>query len=240
VSSSRWISLAYGSGGLLLFALATVLPPVGLILVGWAAFASALVSMAYAVNWPGVYGKRHDGSIAWWRAFPALPVMGGTALVRRLLRSYFLAEPFHEVAPGLYVGGRIPAKRLPPDVAMIVDLVAEAPAPSGIAVDRRYHALPILDGHVAADPIAFAELVGQAARDPGPVYVHCAGGRGRAVCFATAVLVVRGVAADVTAAVEHVRRVRPKIGPTQAHRELSQWAARRIRDQKGAGPLDRS
>jgi hypothetical protein len=228
MSSSRWITLAYGSGALLLFALATVLPVIPMLFVGWAALASALVALAYAKNWPGVYGKRPAGTIAWWRALPVLPVMGGTALVRRLLRGHFLAEPYHLVAEGLYVGGRIPARHLPAGVAMVVDLVAEAPAPRGVALDRRYHALPTLDGHVAADPIAFAELVARAARDPGPVYVHCAGGRGRAVCFATAVLIVRGVVADVDAAVEHVRRVRPKIGPTQAHRALSQWAAERL------------
>src|SRR5205085_1299175 len=83
------------------------------------------------------------------------------------------------VAEGLWVGRRPMARDLPAGVTLVADLTSEFAVARGIAGRYGYVTLPTLDGHVPplAELIAFARKLAAA---PGPVYLHCAQGHGRA------------------------------------------------------------
>jgi protein-tyrosine phosphatase len=126
------------------------------------------------------------------------------------------AEPAHEVVPGTWVGRRPLPWELPGAVTLVVDLTGEFRELAGVRTGRTYICLPTLDA-MAPRPADLRRAVETVAKWDGPVYIHCALGHGRTGTFAAAVLVARGVAADVPAALTMLRAVRPgiRLNPTQ-------------------------
>ncbi|MFL6234320.1 MAG: dual specificity protein phosphatase family protein, partial [Thermoanaerobaculia bacterium] len=134
--------------------------------------------------------------------------------------------------PGGLLLGRIPTRRelRESGVRSLVDLVAELPVDrAGIA----YRAVPLLDllppssEEIAAAVAAVDELAGER-----PTLLCCALGYGRSATVAAACLLASGCAADLDEAIEQVRRARPGIALSPAHRrQLAAWhESRRLRD----------
>jgi hypothetical protein len=180
------------------------------LLVLWPAASVVIVGLGYVALGPGVFGKRRDGSLAPLPTALLLPYH-----VAAWLRLRWAARggrrPFDEVAPGLFLGRRlVDAGELPAAVRLVVDLTAEFRATPGVRERCDYRALPTLDTSVP--PYSdFAALVDEAAAHPGPIYVHCAAGYGRSAAVAAAILVARGLAADVESAERTLRAVRPNV-----------------------------
>jgi protein-tyrosine phosphatase len=214
MTKPRLLATAIGGAGGACATLALAVPfPLRWLLL-WTALACGLVACAYLANRPGVYGKR-DGRLSWWRALPVLPYLIAYRIavwVRDARRRY---ATFDEVAPGLYVGARIDASRLPPGTELVVDLTSEVSEPEDLRRHTGYRGLPVLDGSVPPDEERFLELVFEMATATGGVYVHCISGRGRAPTAAAAVLIARGVADGPGAAFELLRKGRPVVKPTR-------------------------
>ncbi|MGH7894407.1 MAG: protein-tyrosine phosphatase family protein, partial [Candidatus Binatia bacterium] len=115
-----------------------------------------------------------------------------------------------------WVGGRLPAKALPPAVTIVVDLVAEYSAPRAIRGLPGYRALPVLDGGVPPDAGEVLALVRELVHVGGDVLVHCDSGRGRAPTMAAALLIARGAVDDVDGAVAYIAARRPVAAPTRS------------------------
>ena len=194
-------------------------------LAAWAALAAAVVAAGYAGAGAGVFGKGRDGRRATWARLLLLPYFGGVALARWLQRTVTGERPYDEVAPGLYVGRRVPTHALPADVRLVVDLTAELTEPAATRRSYQYRCLPTLDGMApAADELR--ALCAEVAAYPEPVYIHCAAGHGRAAMFASVVLVKRGLAPDVRVAERQMRGRRPKVRMTRLQRRRASEAAR--------------
>ncbi|MBW2418787.1 MAG: hypothetical protein JRH19_09590 [Deltaproteobacteria bacterium] len=227
------LAAGIGLAGALLLGLGVVLDGPARWLVWWVALSCIAASAAYGANWPGVYGKR-DGVVVWWRALPLLPYLGAywiATLVRKLLRDY---PSYEEVAPGLYVGGRVPARKLPHGVARIVDLTAEMPIRREIRRMAGYRGHPVLDGSFPHDEEAFLALVWEVGSVEGAVYVHCESGVGRAPTAAAVVLLARGIVDGADAAIELVKKGRPAAAPTLSDLRFVERMARRIRSAAAA------
>ena len=93
---------------------------------------------------------------------------------------------------------------------MVVDLTTVLPKPKGIGAGVDYLCLPTLDGY-APERERFLELVDKVAKHPGPVLIHCARGRGRSATAMAAVLVKRGLAADVDEAYALMKKRRSSV-----------------------------
>lgn len=202
--------------------------PVGLLRL-WAASGCGLLAAAYLRDRPDWLGKRPDGSLAGWARGLLLPVrlvlLGLLTLDRHLTDE----APWHQVAPGLFLGRRLAASALPGEVRRVVDLTAEFPSllpPAGASAPTT---LPTLDGMVPPEA-AFAALVEDLAAEPRPLYIHCAQGHGRSALLMAAVLVARGLAPDPDEAVRHLRATRPGVGLRAPQARLLERWWRRSRD----------
>ena len=184
-------------------------------LCAWVALACALASLAYALNLPGIFGKR-EGRLRAWRVLPLLPFLAAYWIACGLWRRRRRGAPYHEVAPGLWVGIRLPAAELPRGTGYVLDLTSELPAAADVAALPGYRCVPVLDGHVPADVEAFLDVVEELAAVAAPVYVHCESGKGRAPTAAALVLIARGAVDGPAAALEQVRKGRPVAAPTRS------------------------
>lgn len=197
-------------------------------LLAWTALACFAVAGAYAFNRPGVFGKRSDGRLSWWRAALLLPYLAAFWVVCLGIRRWRGLPAFDAVAPGLYVGGRVDATQLPDDVTLVVDLTCEYPETASVRRLPGYRCLPVLDGHHPPDDEAFLQLLDEMETAPGGVFVHCESGVGRAPTAAALLLMRRGVALDPAAAIERVRKGRPRAHPTRSDRAFMARVADRV------------
>jgi len=180
-----------------------------------------LVGLGYLGWGAWMLGKRGDGTRHWWGYLLGGPFLVFMRLGRELLWRANHREPvYDEVARGVYVGRWPRRAGLPEGVTMVVDLTSELTAAACIRdTPEQYVCLPTLDGS-APSGAALRALLDRLADHEGALYVHCAAGHGRSAMFAAALLVRRGHAEDVTAAVALMKRARPKVRlvPTQARR----------------------
>jgi len=192
------------------------MPDMAAVLLVWCGLSLTLLVAAYLGLGPGVFGKRADGSLPWWSWAANGPMICLMWLVWSAWR--LGGGPCaDEVAPGVWLGRRPMARELPPGVT-VVDLVAEMPAAWGVAAGRVYVCLPTLDS--TAPTLEALRAVG---RIEGPVYIHCAQGRGRSAVAAAALLLARGLASSPEAAVRMLRERRPGV-------RLNRWQMRRLRE----------
>jgi len=248
VTKPRKIAAGIGAAALVCAVLALGTSGAPRALAAWTAVACTIACLAYLLNRPHWLGKR--AGVVSPRALPVWPYLVAFRVACLAMARWRGPDEPTRVAPGLWVGGRSTMANLPPEVTVVVDLVAEYAADREIRALPGYRSLPVLDGGVPGDVEAFAELVGEvamaAARE---VLVHCDSGRGRAPTFAAAVLIVRGQAADPAEAVAMLRARRPVVAPTRSDllflaaamprlRALAARAALVVGD-AGTAPVDR-
>jgi protein-tyrosine phosphatase len=202
-------ALAFGILSLLLIAYAIVLGGWAWALL-WPAASFLVVSVAYAGAGPRLLGKRRDGRIAAWALillFPFFLLTWGVWHVQRLVSRQSAAT---EVAPGLWIGRRPLPNEVPQGIALIVDLTSEFRELAATRTGRVYCCLPTLDAMSPARD-DFCRMVADVAKHEGAVLIHCAAGHGRTAMFAVALLVARGLAPNVPAALAILQAARPKL-----------------------------
>jgi hypothetical protein len=197
----------------------TLVFPIGLggwvWMLAWPAASFAAVAIAYAGAGPAVFGKRPDGTLRPANVLPLLPYLLLTWSVWHTLRLVSRGPRWNEVAPGLFIGRRALPGGLPEGTGLVIDLTAEFAEPRAVRTAADYRSLPMLDAAGPTDADRFGEVVAEAAGFADVVFVHCANGHGRSATFAAAVLIARGLAADVKSAVKLVRAARPPARPSR-------------------------
>jgi protein-tyrosine phosphatase len=171
---------------------------------------SAAVTVVYAARSPRLFGKRPDGTLAWYAWLLWAPLFAYQWLVHVGVRHLTREPVADEVAPGIWVGRRPRVHELPAGTAIVVDLCAEFPVSAGVKDGRAYVACPTLDA-TSPTPAELVDLVDRVLAAGGPAFIHCAFGHGRSATVAAAVLVRRGDAtlADVEG---KLQARRPRIG----------------------------
>lgn len=195
--------------GLYLAVVAFLLEGWGWLLL-WPALSFLLLGLAYAGLGSALLGKQTGGSLAWWAVLLLLPYLLITWGIWHVQRRVSREPVCNEVVSGVWIGRRPLAHELPDGVNLVVDLTAEFPVCRGVRRGRQYRCLPTLDASVP--PVeSFRRLVDEVARWPGVVFIHCAAGHGRTAMFAAALLVAKGLAADIDGAETMLRSVRPRV-----------------------------
>lgn len=186
----------------------------------WPAVSFGLVSASYLGLGARAFGKRADGSLHWFHTSLLLPYLIATWAVwyaRRVIRR---KPPWHEVAPGIWLSQKPFYNELPPTIEYVVDLTSEFPGvrmPAGVA----YVTYPTLDYSAPAvnDIRAAVDWIGDRRG-----LIHCAMGRGRSATVAAALLIRRGLAADVESAEQMLKSARPGVALNAMQREAVRMA----------------
>ena len=165
------------------------------VLAGWCLLSMAACGLSYAYFGTHLLNKSPEGNFHFMSQLVNAPWRWEYMIVVVIdqLRN---SEAMNEISPGLWLGRYPKADEIPESVKLVVDLTAVLPKPAGLRPDVDYMCLPTLDGY-APEREPFLELVDKVARHEGPVLIHCARGRGRSATVMAAVLVKRGLAADI-------------------------------------------
>lgn len=180
----------------------------GMTLVGWGGLVVARPEAAWS--------KRPDGTIPLWHWLGFAPGHLALALSMLIRRAAAGPVPAHEVVPRVWLGRRLMtdearmAEML--GITAILDLTGEYAEPRALRRGRRYLNLPVPDFHAPTlEQVAAGVEFIREARRQGPVYVHCAAGRGRSALVVAAYLLAEGVVESPDEAVEFLLRVRPEV-----------------------------
>jgi protein-tyrosine phosphatase len=189
------------------------------ILLVWSGMSFLAAGVAYGWIGPGLFGKRPNGTLPWWRVLVFFPYFGLTWALWHLQRLLTREPACNEVAPGLWLGRRPFAHEIPSGVTLVVDLTAEFPEPKNVVSRFEYHCVPTLDA-AAPDRTLFFAAIRKVLANKGDSYIHCALGHGRSATLVAAVLLAKGVVKDVAHAEELVASARPAIAIASAQRHL--------------------
>jgi protein-tyrosine phosphatase len=194
----------------------------------WPGVSFLFVGVAYLMAGTTIYGKRTNGVIPLHRFVLLAPFLTYTWLVWHIVRIFSREPVYHELSPKLLIGRRLLPHELPADVDCIVDLTSEFNEPPAIRRLPGYTCFPILDANAPPLDGLIAALRDVESRDAQRIYIHCAQGHGRTAMFTAALLLLRGDAIDVSAAVDAVRKVRPLAEMNQRQRQFLEVLALRL------------
>ncbi len=207
--------------GAALVTLASLVNPWGWALL-WPGWSVLIVGVAYlrvGGLGPGVFGKRPDGRLRWANVALLLPYFAVAWTLWQIKSRLGSENAYDEVAPGILVGRRpLEPSEAPRDMELVVDLTSEFPRSPSTAHVAGYECIPTLDT-TAPNDADFAALVGRLEGQDGPIFVHCAMGHGRSATVAAALMIRRGLVADVEAAIVAMRERRPRIHLHRTQRE---------------------
>lgn len=198
----------------------------------WAALAFAQVVAAYTLQRPAVFGKRANGTVAWWAWVLHGPYFALSHLGLLLYRFLASEKPCHEITPGLFLGCRLgwldrsTLTRL--EVTHLLDLTCEFSEAAALRAGREYCCLPLLD-HGAPDAAGMEAATAflNRALQTGRVYVHCAVGHGRSATVVAAHLLGSGQAHTAAEAVRCLQAIRPGVRLNSAQQAaLKHWEER--------------
>jgi membrane-associated phospholipid phosphatase len=199
------LAARYAIGAAIAAALAFALGGAGLWLL-WPAVSLTLVAAGYAFLGPAGFQKGPDGDMTLAARVLLAPYLAAAWINSRL---WTRNEPAPvTVAPGVALS-RLPERAGALGFATVIDLCAELPR---CRADVPWRAYPTLD-LVAPEPhlLRSAAAAIEDGRARGPVLVCCALGFSRSASALAAWLALYRHAPDVEAAIEQIRRVRPRV-----------------------------
>lgn len=198
------------------------LPALHILCVGllWCTLAVGVVAYAYKMNDCTIFGKTDGGRLSPSAVFVLLPYLA----VHRL-RHFFVTVVSREnradlLLPGIYMGSRpASASSMPQSVTVCVDLSAEFPEHRSVSVNSRirYISFPILEASVRKidDLLSCIDALPESG-----IYIHCSQGHGRTGFFCAALLLRRGLTADVSGAESFLQSRRPALRLRKGQRKF--------------------
>lgn len=176
----------------------------------WAGTSFLLIGAAYAGLGARVLGKRTNGRLQWWTVMLLLPFFLLIWVTWWLARLFSRENCCDEIVPGLWLGRYPLPGEVPERASRVVDLAAEFPRLQRTTGSREYISLPTLDAGVP-ERQAFLDVVQAIVASSECTYIHCAQGHGRSAIVMAAVLIAKGLAADVESAERQIRERRPGV-----------------------------
>jgi protein-tyrosine phosphatase len=197
-------------------------------LAAWLSFDLFVLAAVYIFQMPTVFGKTRRGSMRPIPAILMMPFLLTAWTVWWLQKSLLREPPWHEVAPGTFVGRRCRPAEFPPNTSTVIDCTAEFPTNRAARRSLRWLSIPVLDGCAPTwkDCLAACDFVEEAANSA--VFVYCANGHGRSVTVAAVLLIRRGLSRTPQAAVEAITRCRPKASLNVEQWKFLEEASRRM------------
>ena len=180
---------------------------IGLLLF-WLGVNLLIISIAYVIRKPKIFGNKPDGSLAKLSMIFFLPYLLLNWSIWHLQTKLTQDAYCHQIIPGIWLGRRLDYQDLPANITLIVDLTAEFPEYKQVIIKNSYVCLPILDGFVPS-PAEFANLLTSIYNyTGGNIYIHCALGHGRSAMVVAAILLNQGLVDDLEQAEVFMQKIR--------------------------------
>ena len=203
-----FVGLVFAGAGGTLLAIAALSAGAAWILA-WPGVAAICVGLAYAARRARWLGKTSGGEVRLWARLLYAP-LHALFYAAWWLSGLWGEAAWDEVAPGIFVGRRPDRGGLPPNVGWELDMTCELQVPLGVRTAPGYRCIPTLDG-LAPRVEVLRNLILRFRDREGTIFVHCAKGHGRSATVAAGLIVTRGLAPDVPAAVAMMQRARPRV-----------------------------
>lgn len=186
--------------------------------LSWMAANFVGIGLAYGARFPGIFGKRHDGSMRKLNVIVFFPFLLLSWTTWHAMRLFSRESAVDRIGRDLILARRLLRSEIPDDVDVVIDLTAEFPERLSVVGARRYILFPILDAGVPSCEALHAFL--NASPSSGTVLIHCAQGHGRTAMIAACLLLKRGDAATADDAVGRILSVRPGARMNRHQRSL--------------------
>ena len=183
-------------------------------LIGWLAANALVMSIAYSINFPWIFGKTEQGNLKWLPALFMSPFLIVIRVVWAFQNMLIRCPCYSEVAPDLFVGRICEFETLPDGVTLFIDLTAEFPTPRSIRTKLPRLCLPTLDACAPAWKEC-RQIFDSIEKHQGRIYVCCANGQGRSITFVAALLGRLGICRSAIEAVRLIQLSRPTAKPNQ-------------------------
>jgi hypothetical protein len=186
-----------------------------------------VLSLAYALNRPGIWGKDAAGRLHPLSVVLFAPLHLINQINYQFMRLGPQRVPVAEVVPGLFLGRRLARResQLPRRLRFtsVLDLTSEFQEPGFVSQGRNYLCIPVLD-RTAPTHRQLREALDylRNALPGGPVYVHCAFGLSRSATIVAAHLLATGAEPSLESALAKVASVRPGVFFTSDQRRRLQ------------------
>ncbi|WP_133468691.1 diacylglycerol kinase family protein [Paraglaciecola marina] len=182
----------------------------------WISVSLLAVTFAYLLEQPGIFRKKHDGSIPLYIRWLFIPFLIGVQFYNTWARKRDAVPPIQKIEGNLYLACRL----FPSDVdelrrykvSSVLDVTAEFSGLGWVLADEewQYLNIPVLDHQSPTDAqlshaINWIDI--QRAVDSG-VVIHCALGRGRSVFVMAAYLLSKHPDWSVEQALKKIQGVR--------------------------------
>jgi hypothetical protein len=200
-------------------------------LLTWLGGDFLVLSIAYAINAPGVFGKRSDGTLPWWSQVVFFPYFALSATVWNLSRVVSREPTTNMVSKELEVGRRLTEEEPLPEFENCVDLTAEFQESAHVRSAPGYVSFPVLDAGIP-DPSALKRLISDL--KPGRTFVHCAQGHGRTGLVALTILLTSKAVDSIDEGMRILKTARPGISLNCAQRRfIGDYMRLHVRDGGG-------
>ncbi|NJM86409.1 MAG: hypothetical protein HC847_03530 [Hydrococcus sp. RU_2_2] len=196
-----------------------------------------LLSFAYQKENVRIFGKQSNGKISFFSIVLLLPTLLFLWTIWHIRRSIVKEKCFHEILPGLWLGGRVFAGEIPDNISLIVDLTTEFIEPQDVIVGKTYICIPTLDAFGPGDE-QFSKIVEKICSWEGNVYLHCALGRGRSATVAAGILLAKGIVDDIDRAKTLLQSIRPGVDFSSSQRQLLERFREQLLNKASVGNIN--
>lgn len=205
----------------------------------WPGTIFTIVLLSYWFNRPGIFGKNpNTGHIHWFFILLFLPFFLLVWTVWLIKAKLTKEVPYTPITDKVFLGRYSRKAEGLPIVSkncLTVDITSEFPESRLLVEHTEYRCILSLDAYYPRDMETYLDVLEEAVRWHGLLYIHCAHGHGRSATFVCLVLLLKGEVSTIDEGIIYLKNLRPKVSVNHKQKEFAleivrYWNLRKARE----------